>query len=437
MILSHITSYEQAVDYILELPKFTTAHTIEDTREHLHHMEDPDSQLHIIHVAGTNGKGSVCAYLSSILEAAGYATAMFTSPHLVDIRERFLIRGEMVSEEKFLQAFQQVYDSLDWEAIADGEGYFPTFYDYLFFMAVILFAQAKVDYCILETGLGGRLDSTNAVGKKELSVITRISRDHVAYLGDTVEQIAGEKAGIMQAGSPVVYLDTEETVSSVFRGRAEELGISRYPVSKNDYAFLNFHNKTIDFSLYTRYYGYVRLKLRTQARYQMENAALAVRAIEVLDGGRTIAEQDIIRGVEACFWQGRMEEILPDVYVDGAHNADGVRAFLETVAEDGCQGKRYLLFGVVQDKDYPHMIRELLRSGFFEEMAVAHLQTDRSVSLESLIEQLENEKSKCTDDKEQMVCAYSLHESVDTALRELLGRKKPETAFILRVVCIW
>lgn len=425
VIRQSITTYEQAVAYLLDVPKFTTKNTIEDTKNHLHRLGDPDRKLHIIHVAGTNGKGSVCSYMRYILEAAGYSTAVFTSPHLVDMRERFAIKGEMVSKEAFLEAFLQVYNSLDWATLAQGEGYHPTFFEYLFLMAMLLFATSDVDYCILETGLGGRLDSTNSVGKKELSVITGISLDHVEYLGDSLEKIAGEKAGIMQAGTPVVYIDTEETVSNVFRRRAEELGIPAYAVSKNDYVFLNFQNKSIDFSLHTRYYGCIRLKLRTQARYQMENASLAVRAIEVLDGGRTISEQDIIRGVNDCFWQGRMEEILPDVYVDGAHNEDGVRAFLETVDGDNCCGRRYLLFGVVADKDYPQMLGELLDSGFFEKVAIAHLQTGRSASLESLRQLLENKNSVRTEDKEHLICAYTLHDNVDTALREVLAWQEP------------
>ena len=414
-----ITTYEQAVDYLLNVPKFTAKNSIEDTRKYLHFLGDPDSKLHIIHVAGTNGKGSVCAYLRSVLESAGYTTAVFTSPHLVDIRERFVIRGQMIEKEEFLRAFLTVYNSLDWEALEKGQGYHPTFFEYLFFIAMILFAGAGVDYCILETGLGGRLDATNSVAHKKLSVITRISLDHVEYLGDTVEQIAGEKAGIMQKGAPVVFADTEEVVSNVFCRHAEELGISAYPVSKNDYAFLTFQNKSIDFSVRTRYYGYIRLTLRTQARYQMENAALAVRAIEVLNQGKTISAQHIIQGIASCFWQGRMEEVLPDVYVDGAHNEDGIRAFLESVAADGCKGKRKLLFGVVQDKDYVHMLKELQESGLFCRIAVAHLKTGRSATLESLRKLLENGNTK------QAVCEYTFHDSADTALAELLKEQKP------------
>jgi dihydrofolate synthase/folylpolyglutamate synthase len=371
-------------------------------------------------VAGTNGKGSVCAYMRYILEAAGYTTAVFTSPHLVDVRERFLINGDMISKEDFLETFLQVYNGLDWERLEKGEAaYHPTFFEYLFFMAMLIFSEAAPDFCILETGLGGRLDATNSVSKKELSVITRIGIDHVEYLGDTLEQIAGEKAGIIQTETPVVYLDTEENVSAVFRDRAENLTADAYPVSKKDYEFLHFKNKTIDFSVHTEYYGYIRLTLRTIASYQMENAALAVRAIEVLDQGKTVSKEHVIRGVESCFWQGRMEEVLPDVYVDGAHNEDGIRAFLETVKNDGCTGSRALLFGVVQDKEFERMAGMLLDAGLFKRVAVAKLHSARTASLESLGEIFEQRN------KEQTLCAYTLHDSVDTALHELLKEQQP------------
>ncbi len=415
-----ITTYNQAVDYLYNIPRFTTKNTPEDTKDFLQKLGNPDAKLNCIHVAGTNGKGSVCAYLRYILEAAGYTTAAFTSPHLVDIRERFLIKGKMVEKQPFLEAFLRIYDSLDWEALEQEteKAYHPTYFEYLFFMAVLLFEQAGVDYCILETGLGGRLDATNAVSNKKLSVITRIGLDHTEYLGDTLEQIAAEKAGIIKEGVPVVFVDTKESVTKVFCKSAEDLGSKAYSVSKKDYAFLSFKNKTIDFSLHTEYYGYVKLTLRTLARYQMENAALAVRAIEILDGGRKVSKEHIEQGIQACFWQGRMEEVLSDVYVDGAHNEDGVRAFLETVAEDGCPGERYLLFGVVQEKHYSRMIDKILASGLFRQIAVTHLQSARSASLQSLTELFEHRN------RDTEVCAYTVHESADAALEELLHKKK-------------
>ena len=416
-----ITSYEQAVDYLMNIPKFTSKHTPEDTQKHLHKLGDPDQKLHIIHVAGTNGKGSVCAYIRNILEAAGYTTTVFTSPHLVDIRERFLIKGEEVSKEAFLQAFLEVYDSLDWEHLE----YHPTFFEYLFFMAMLLFAQAGADYCILETGLGGRLDATNSVSEKELTVITRIGLDHVEYLGDTVEAIAGEKAGIMRPHVPCVCIDTEDATRSVFEEMAEKLQTPIYFLSQKDYTFVNFKNKSIDFSLQSEYYDYIRLTLHTHALYQMENASLAVLAIGVLDEGRTVLSEHIREGVANCVWQGRMEELLPRVFVDGAHNEDGIRAFLDSVKKDECQGKRSLLFSVVQDKDYTNMIQNILQEDLFDRIAIAHMKTGRAAELERLQAIFEKNGKKLSN------CTYTLYENVETALGELMNTREPdETIYI-------
>ncbi|MCM1027621.1 MAG: bifunctional folylpolyglutamate synthase/dihydrofolate synthase [Roseburia sp.] len=380
-----IASFEEAENYINETPRFTTKNTMEDTKAFLHRLGDPDRRMRMIHVAGTNGKGSVCAYLRCILEAAGYRTAVFTSPHLTDIRERFVADGEMISREDFLCVFLQVYDMLDWEAGERGECFYhPTYFEYLFFMAMLFFAEKAPDFCILETGLGGRLDATNAVSKKELAVITRIGLDHVEYLGDTLKEIAGEKAGIMKAGTPAVYWDTCPETTRVFESRAAKLGVSAQAVSKKDYRFLSFTNKSIDFSLHTRYYNNINLTLHTIAGYQMENAALAVRAAELLDDGRAVTAEEVRRGVAECFWAGRMEEVLPEVYVDGAHNGDGIRAFLETVASDGADGGRLLVFGVVQDKDYGRMAEELVSSRLFERIYIAHLETKRGTDPEKL-----------------------------------------------------
>ena len=425
MTRQSITTYEQAVEYLLSVPRFTTKNTPEDTRAHLHRLGDPDRKLKVIHVAGTNGKGSVCAYLRSILEAAGYKTAVFTSPHLVDIRERFLIRGQMVEEASFLRAFLQIYDSLDWKALEEGCGYHPTFFEYLFLMAMLLFAEAAVDYCILETGLGGRLDATNAVAKKELSVITRIGLDHVEYLGNTIRAIAGEKAGIMKPDTPAVCLDTGEESSAVFREMADKLQIPVYFLSKKDYAFSNFHHKNIDFSVHTEYYGYIRLTLHTQALYQMENAALAVLAVSVLDKEHTITKSHMEKGVYDCVWQGRMEEVLPGVYVDGAHNEDGIRAFLDTVEADGVSGNRKLLFSVVEDKDYGHMIEQIVHSGLFSEIAIAHMRTARAADLEKLHALFEKNV------QEGFHCTYTMYDNVESALGELLDtRGKDEIIYI-------
>ena len=430
-----IASFEEAENYINSIPRFTSKNTMEDTKAFLHRLGDPDRRMRIIHVAGTNGKGSVCAYMSSVLQAAGYRVALFTSPHLVDIRERFTVNGEVISREEFLGAFLQVYNLLEFPKTGEGDAgtesasepgapaifYHPSYFEYLFFMAMVIFPEKHPDFCILETGLGGRLDATNSVSGKELAVITHISLDHVEYLGDTAEKIAGEKACIMQAGAPAVYWDTCESVSRVFEQKGSELGVKTYSVSKKDYRFLGFANKSIDFSLHTGYYSYITLTLHTIAAYQMENAALAIRALEGLDGGRTITGDQIRQGLGNCFWAGRMEEVLPEVFVDGAHNEDGVRAFLETVAEDGHIGPRALLFSVVKDKDYRRMVEELEGSGLFDRIFAAHMRTGRAVSQERL--------GKLFD--QYPGCRYELYDDVSTAFCELLhSRKQDERIYI-------
>lgn len=434
-------TFEEAVAYLKDMPRFTVKKNPADNRDlkwFLKKLGNPEQNLRIIHVAGTNGKGSVCAYMSSILQEAGYRTAVFTSPHLVDMRERFTVNGKMISEEAFLQVYRAVGDALQ-EAnsvntgvlLSGGEAapeFVLNFYEYLFCMALLCFAEEKPDYCIIETGLGGRLDATNYVDNKLLTVITRISLDHVQYLGDTTAKIAAEKAGILRPGVPVVYLDGDADASAAICRKASELGAPQIPVSKKDYTFLGFRKKYIDFSLRSEYYNYISLTLHTIARYQMENAALAVRAVEVLfrstdteeNGGRLCAGagcptvEEIRRGILGCFWQGRMEEVLSEVYVDGAHNDDGIRAFLDTVEQDGCTGGRRLLFGVAADKDCRHMIQRVITSGLFDHIAFTHMRTERSLSMEEFRDLLAAYPGH-----------YTMYTEADTALREQLGEKRP------------
>ncbi|MBR4734071.1 MAG: bifunctional folylpolyglutamate synthase/dihydrofolate synthase [Lachnospiraceae bacterium] len=435
MIRQEIKTYEEAVEYLLNIPRFTKKNSMEDTKAFLGRLGNPDRDLKILHVAGTNGKGSVCAYLRYMLEEAGYAVCSFTSPHLVDVRERFLICGEMVGKEDFLKAFLAIYDLIPWEILAkedvfNEEGklpegfYHPTFFEYLFFMAMLLFREAKPDYCILETGLGGRLDATNSVGKKELSIITRISLDHMEYLGDTVEKIAGEKAGIIAAGTPVIYLDDEKNVSAVFDERAKKLGAKACPTSKNDYALIKFQNKNIDFSLRTRYYKDISVTLHTAALYQMENAALAVRALEELDKGRTLRAEHVTAGLAKCFWPGRMEEIAKDVFVDGAHNEDGVRAFLESVRADGWQGERILLFSAVKDKQFEKMLGKIISSRLFTKVFLTHVDSGRATKTEVLEEVTARLLKESYAGEEEKRLETGTYENVLQALGDLLEKKQ-------------
>ena len=215
-------NYREIVDYIEEIPKFTSKNPLDHTKALLKCLGDPQNQMQVIHVAGTNGKGSVCAYLDSMLRAGGYKVGLFTSPHLVKINERFKINGEMISDERFVKAFEEVQKIIK-KAQEDGLDH-PSYFETLFLMGMVVFKEADVDYVVLETGLGGRLDATNTVDHPLACIITSISLDHVEYLGDTIGKIAGEKAGIIKPQVPVIYDGHQPEASEVIEKRANELG---------------------------------------------------------------------------------------------------------------------------------------------------------------------------------------------------------------------
>lgn len=377
-------TYEQAVEYLLNIPKFTGKNSLEDTKIFLAKLGNPERKMKIIHIAGTNGKGSVCAYLRSILMEMGFSVGTFISPHLIEVNERIQVNGIPVSGGELLEAFERILLKVQQGKQNEGSNYHPSFFEYLFFVAILVFEKRMPDYVILETGMGGRLDATNTVEKPLISIITKIGMDHMQYLGETQELIAGEKAGIIKQGVPVVYAADSPVVSNVIQRKADSLGVKTFPVSNNDYAFLNFKNKTIDFSYHSRYYDYVRLCLDTAAFYQMENASIALSAAEILFPNGEVTPQIMQSGVYKTHWEGRMEEICPNVFVDGAHNEDGIQAFLTSVRQDCCVGSRSLIFGAVSDKAYAQMIKQITESGLFLSIAVVNMDNGRALSADEL-----------------------------------------------------
>ncbi|MCM1538252.1 MAG: Mur ligase family protein [bacterium] len=410
-------TYQEATAYLLSVPKFTGKHTMEDTRRFYQFMGSPCADARIIHVAGTNGKGSVCTYLRSMLERCAHHTALFVSPHLVTMRERFLFDGKPVSEEAFcasfaavaeaLCAYQGRKDAVSLETLR-GLSYHPSFFEMLFFMFLQCRETAKADDVILETGLGGRLDATNCMPKKALCVITRIALDHTEYLGDTTAQIAREKAGIFRQGTPVVSLYSDKESKEVIEACAKEWNAPLVFVDSRDFKIEGITNKSIAFSFQSVYYNSISLSLATTACYQAENAALALRALEVLSQGaawkkKNAAEQEAAAGAEEAFglaahpaerelreglaaarWEGRMEEVLPEVYLDGAHNEDGIRALLHTVRRTGQDRVNVLILAIVADKRYERMAELIARSGLFLRVYVTSAGGERALAQEAL-----------------------------------------------------
>ena len=376
---------EQAQNYICDIQKFAKKNTLAHTKKYLELLGNPCKNAKIIHVAGTNGKGSVCNYLRALLQAHGYRTGMFVSPHLVDMRERILLDGVMVSEEQFLEAFWRVKKVAD-SVRENGELHHPTFFEFLFLMAMLIFGEESPDYIILETGMGGRLDATNVFEQPVLTVITEIGLDHCQYLGDTKEKIAEEKAGIVKAGIPLVYVKREKSVSEILEKTAERCGNEVFAVDKTRISDVNINDKSIDFSYKSRYYNNVSCTLPTCALYQVENAATALTAFEVLFSGNKIQCVKMQEAIQDAKWPGRMEEIATDIYVDGAHNADGIKAFLDSVAIMETGRKKFLLFSAVSDKEYKDMIRQVETSGLFDTYIVATIEDERGLSGEQIEE---------------------------------------------------
>ena len=378
----------QAEEYLEKIPMWTREkHSLTDIRAFLHEMGDPDRKLSIIHVAGTNGKGSVCAFLTSLYRNAGFRTGTFISPHLVTVRERFLLNNEMVSPGKLQAAFETVLETVN---IMKEKGYsHPSYFEFLFYMAMALFADETPELVILETGLGGRLDATNVVENPLACVITSISLDHIMYLGDTIEAVAGEKAGIIKRQVPVIYDDTVPEASEVIRERAVQMASKAYPVGKGDFSIL----ETKDQGLSIRAEGEAAqafaaagplvLEIPFEAPYQAENAMLAVKTAVVLgqrERGFRLTEAQITEGIRTARWAGRMERAGENLYLDGAHN----QAAASMAARQ--KKKAYLLFGAVSDKDYRAMARLLCEGISWAGIGVVHIDSSRSMDTEVLAE---------------------------------------------------
>lgn len=404
MKLSDVKNYEAAVSYCLEIPRFTKKNSTEITKAFYEYLGKPGKSSKIVHVAGTNGKGSVCAFLQSICIQMNVKVGMFTSPHLCDIRERVRIDGDWISKETFLNAFLQLGEKLR-NFCAENETqkeYHPSFFEWLFFIGMLCFEKERPDVILLETGLGGRLDATNCIEAPALTVITKIGLDHMEYLGETIEAIAGEKAGILKPGVPVVYLQDKKEADEVIVKKAKTLSCPGVFVSKDEVNSIYFRDKRIDFSYKSRYYGYVKFSVGTTAFYQVENAIVAVAAAEELFQNFLASEENADRkidtslhnadfgvevlqkGVAAMHWEGRMEEVMPGVFLDGAHNEDGIDAFLDSVSRDGCRGNRSLLFSAVSDKQYTKMAGMITDSGLFSQIYTAPIDSARGVETKKL-----------------------------------------------------
>ncbi|MGN0343232.1 MAG: bifunctional folylpolyglutamate synthase/dihydrofolate synthase [Roseburia sp.] len=368
-------TYEEICDYIYAIPKFTKKNDLNHTRELLRRLHIMERRFEIIHVAGSNGKGSVCAYLHQVLKDAGLRVGMFTSPHLVCMEERFVVNGQRCSRAEFIESFEAVAEVVE-QMEADGLAH-PSFFEYLFAMGMYYFQKKQVRYLILETGLGGRLDATNVFDEPMLTIITSISLEHTEYLGDTISAIAAEKAGIIKEGIPVIFDASNPEANRVITETAKRNRAPYYPISLESLKFHGITGKNIDFS-YVSGYDVVDLSIPFAASYQMMNAALAYRALTMLMTDLRMDRRMIAESMAKTGWPGRMQMVAPGVYFDGAHNADGIRQFIQSVQL--LQAKKpILLFSMMREKDYHLSIQALCRQVEWDQVIVTHIDDERGL----------------------------------------------------------
>ncbi len=356
--------YAEAVRYLLTLGRELAAPSharaakfdLANIRALASRMGDPQNQFRSIHIAGTNGKGSTAAMLESILRCAGYRTGLYTSPHLERMNERIRVDGEEISDAEFAGAFTRLHKLIE-QMLSSGElAAHPTFFECITAMAFDQFARAEVEFAVLEVGMGGRLDSTNIV-TPEVAVITQIHFDHESFLGHSITEIAGEKAGVIKRGIPVVSAADHADAVRVVAQRAGELGANLVEIDaayrvERLRAHDGFYTAELAASSPTDSRR-TTLHLALAGRYQVRNAITAFATARILaERGFLLPDEAIAEGVATVRWPGRLERVAenPSVFLDGTHNPGGA-VELAAFWDEHFKGRRiHLIYGSVRDK---------------------------------------------------------------------------------------
>ncbi|MBZ4658444.1 MAG: bifunctional folylpolyglutamate synthase/dihydrofolate synthase [Desulfacinum sp.] len=348
-----VDDYDKAVQFLFSLQKMGIKFGLNRTERLLARLGDPHGAFSAIHIAGTNGKGSTAAMLSAILHRHGFRVGLYTSPHLVRFTERFRIDDREVSADKVFRAFQDVMDVVDGNQL-------PTFFEAVTAMAFQLFAAEGVDWAVVETGMGGRLDATNVL-EPRVSVITNVALDHQEFLGSTLSAVAREKAGIIKERTPVVTGARQPVVQSTLKTRCLK---KRAPLYRLGTHFRVRRNGPQNLSYHGLHHRWANLPLGLLGEHQHTNAALALAVLELLEGqGALRLDPERVReGLTGVRWPGRMEilERDPIVMVDGAHNPNGAESLRTSLTHLFRYRKLHLVMGIMADKDIRGIFRRLL-----------------------------------------------------------------------------
>jgi len=411
-------NYQEALDYLANLAKFGFNFGLGRIQELLKRLDNPHLALKVIHIGGTNGKGSTTAMLSAILQEGGYRVGAFTSPHLKSYTERYRINGAEISGEQVAVLIDELRPHLE-AMVAEGFEH-PTEFEVGTALAFLYFNREKVDFLVVEVGMGGAIDSTNVV-KPLLSIITNVSMDHMDYLGHTIEEITRVKAGIIKPGTPVVTAaggEALEVIESVCLDKKSPLYVVGRDFSWQPAAW-NLSGQ--EFSLRGRRGYYEKLFIPLLGRHQLVNAATAVAAAEVLiDLGVSLNADMVRRGLARTRWPGRMEIVSqkPLVIIDGAHNYDGARC-LRQALKDYFPGRSIVLvIGMLGDKERARVAAEL--AGAARAVVVTRPDNPRAHNWRELAEEVRNYASE----------VYLL-EDTGEAVRKALALAGPEEVVLI------
>lgn len=404
-------TYEQAISYIHGVSNFFCKPGLDRIRELCEGLGEPQKTLKFIHVAGTNGKGSVCSMLNSVLIEAGYKVGLYTSPYVLEFNERMRVNGINISNETLANITAKV------KTVAEKMTDSPTEFELITAIAFEYFKEEKCDVVILETGMGGKLDATNIIDNPLLSIITGISLDHTAFLGNTVEQIAGEKAGIIKKNSITLFGGESHKAEAVISAEAEKMQSRLY---KTDYSSLRILSSGLEGTTFN-YKARENIRISLLGSYQPRNAAIVLCAIDLLrESGLAVSEEAIRRGLLEARWPARFEIIHthPTIIFDGAHNAEGISAAVESIKKYYGEKRVVVMTGVLKDKDYHAIARSI-----------------SEVALCAYTITPDNPRALCADEYAKIfthggVCAIPCP-SVDDALSLALEKaKKTNTALI-------
>ena len=338
-------NYNEALSYIHGVNHAFCKPGLERIRALCEALGNPHEGMKFIHVAGTNGKGSTSCMLASILKRAGYRTGLYTSPYIYRFNERIQVDGVEIEDGRLAELVSEV------APIVEKMGDKPTEFELITAVAFEHFRRERCDIVVLEVGMGGRFDSTNIIQSPLLSIITGISLDHVAFLGDTVEKIAFEKAGIIKEGRPVIFGGEDERALGVIRERAEALCAPLFTV---DHSLISDASMSLSGTSFS-FGEWKSISISLLGAYQPKNASLVLKSVEILrEGGLKIDTGAVYGGIADARWRARFEILSknPTVIFDGAHNAEGISAAVESIKEYYPKGRVSVMSGVLSDKDY-------------------------------------------------------------------------------------